>query len=103
MGLWAAGYAATDIIQTLFKVSERAESGEALQHCRHSTLLVAVLIPSLYNLFSPQVTRALEMPETQKLDFIREIGFSHMRIAQGLNTQLQLLGCIARLSQLTQQ
>lgn len=50
-----------------------------------------------------QVTRALEMPETQKLDFIREIGFSHMRIAQGLNTQLQLLGCIARLSQLAQQ
>lgn len=39
------------------------------------------------------------MPEPQKLDFIREIGFSHMRIAQGLNTQLQLLGCIARLSQ----
>eukprot|EP01032_Pedospumella_encystans_P009139 gene9139-10786_t len=68
MGLWAAGYAATDIIQTLFKV-----------------------------------TRALDMPETQKLDFIREIGFSHMRIAQGLNTQLQLLGCIARLSQLAAQ
>jgi hypothetical protein len=46
-----------------------------------------------------QVTRALDMPEPQKLDFIREIGFSHMRIAQGLNTQLQLLGCVARLCQ----
>lgn len=50
-----------------------------------------------------QVTRAFDMPETQKLDFIREIGFSHMRIAQGLNTQLQLLGCVARLVQLQQQ
>jgi replication factor C subunit 2/4 len=40
----------------------------------------------------------MDMPETQKLDFIREIGFTHMRIAQGLNTQLQLMGCVARLS-----
>lgn len=40
------------------------------------------------------------MNEAVKLEFIREIGFSHMRIAEGLNTQLQLLGCIARLCQL---
>ena len=40
------------------------------------------------------------MEEGQKLDFIREIGFTHMRIAEGLNTQLQLLGCVARLTQL---
>ncbi|KAJ1430677.1 replication factor C 37 kd subunit [Ochromonadaceae sp. CCMP2298] len=64
MGLWSAGYAATDIIQTLFKV-----------------------------------TRAYDMPEPLKLDMLREIGFSHMRIAQGLNTQLQLLGCVARMTQ----
>eukprot|EP00597_Dinobryon_sp_UTEXLB2267_P004206 CAMPEP_0170065174 /NCGR_PEP_ID=MMETSP0019_2-20121128/5360_1 /TAXON_ID=98059 /ORGANISM="Dinobryon sp., Strain UTEXLB2267" /LENGTH=323 /DNA_ID=CAMNT_0010271977 /DNA_START=2079 /DNA_END=3050 /DNA_ORIENTATION=- len=65
MGMWGAGYAATDIIQTLFKV-----------------------------------TKAQDMNEAVKLEFIREIGFSHMRIAEGLNTQLQLLGCIARLCQL---
>ena len=52
------------------------------------------------NIHPVQVTRAFDMPEPQKLDFIREIGFSHMRIAQGLNTQLQLLGCVARLCQL---
>jgi hypothetical protein len=52
---------------------------------------------------APQVTRAFDMPEPAKLEFIREIGFSHMRIAQGLNTQLQLLGCVARLCQLQQQ
>jgi replication factor C subunit 2/4 len=40
------------------------------------------------------------MPEPEKLEFIREIGFTHMRIAEGLNTQLQLLGCISRLSNL---
>jgi replication factor C subunit 2/4 len=67
MTLWGSGYAATDIIQTLFRV-----------------------------------TRTLDMPEPQKLDFIREIGFSHMRISEGLNTQLQLMGCVARLSALAQ-
>mmetsp|Transcript_39820 Transcript_39820/g.40609 ORF Transcript_39820/g.40609 Transcript_39820/m.40609 type:complete len:339 (+) Transcript_39820:48-1064(+) len=63
--LWTSGYAATDIIQTLFRV-----------------------------------TRTADIPEPQKLEFIREIGFSHMRIAEGLNTQLQLYGCIARLCRL---
>lgn len=65
MKLWGSGYAATDIIQTLFKV-----------------------------------TKGSEMSEELKLLFIREIGFTHMRIAEGLNTQLQLAGCVARLSQL---
>ena len=61
-------YSATDIIQTLFRV-----------------------------------TKSLEMPEYQKLEFIKEIGFSHMRIAEGLNTQLQLMGCISRLAILSEQ
>ena len=42
----------------------------------------------------------MELTEAQKLEFLREIGFSHMKIAEGLNTQLQLMGCIARLCQL---
>jgi replication factor C subunit 2/4 len=62
MNLWGSGYAATDIITTLFRV-----------------------------------TRSSELPEQIKLEYIREIGFTHMRIAEGLNSQLQLLGCIARL------
>jgi replication factor C subunit 2/4 len=62
MGLCNSGYAATDIIQTIFKV-----------------------------------TRHYPMSEPEKLEFLREIGFSHMRISEGLNTQLQLIGCISRL------
>jgi replication factor C subunit 2/4 len=65
MALWGSGYAATDIIQTLFKV-----------------------------------TKGIDIPEELKLNMIREIGFTHMRIAEGLNTQLQLAGCVSRLSQL---
>lgn len=64
--LIGSGYAATDVIQTLFKV-----------------------------------TRSFDMPEPEKLEYLREIGFSHMRISEGLNTQLQILGCISRLSQLS--
>lgn len=62
--LFIDGYAATDIISTLFKVTKA-----------HS-----------------------EIPEPLKLEFLREIGFSHMRISEGLNSQLQLLGCVSRLS-----
>ncbi len=49
-----------------------------------------------------KVTRSYDMPEPEKLEFLREIGFSHMRISEGLNTQLQLLGCISRLSAINQ-
>jgi replication factor C subunit 2/4 len=44
----------------------------------------------------------MDLPEPIKLEYIREIGFSHMRIAEGLNTKLQLLGCIGRLCLLKQ-
>lgn len=48
-----------------------------------------------------KVTRShAEMAEPEKLEFLREIGFTHMRISEGLNTQLQLVGCVARLCQL---
>lgn len=47
-----------------------------------------------------QVTKSYDMPEPQKLEYIREIGFTHLRISEGLNTQLQLLGCIARMANL---
>lgn len=62
-GLCASGYAATDVIQTLFKV-----------------------------------VRGMDMPEAEKLEYIREIGFTHMRISEGLNTSLQISGCVARLA-----
>lgn len=77
--LWGSGYAATDIIQTLFRVMSYGH------YC-------------CINAF--QVTKSYDMPEPQKLLFLREIGFTHMRISEGLNTQLQLLGCVSRLASL---
>jgi replication factor C subunit 2/4 len=66
MALHGSGYASTDIITTLFRVTRT----------KH------------------------DFPEPLKLEFIREIGFTHMRISEGLNTVLQLSGCVARLSKI---
>jgi replication factor C subunit 2/4 len=41
------------------------------------------------------------LPEGLKLEYLREIGFAHMRIAEGVSTLLQLLGLVARLSKMS--
>jgi len=38
-----------------------------------------------------------ELPEYTKLEYIKEIGFTHMRILEGVGTLIQLGGLIARL------
>lgn len=37
------------------------------------------------------------MTEWLKLEFLREIGFAHMRIGDGVNSRLQLSGLLAKL------
>jgi hypothetical protein len=63
--LWEQGYAAIDIIGTLFRVCKTAP-----------------------------------LPERIKLHFIREISFTHMKIADGVNSLLQLTGLLGRLCQI---
>jgi len=46
------------------------------------------------------VAKTYDMPEALKLEYLREIGFTHMRIADGVGTLLQLLGLTARLCQM---
>ena len=50
-----------------------------------------------------KVTKFFDMPESLKLEFIREIGFTHMRIADGVGSLLQLVGLCGRLCQKQQQ
>ena len=38
-----------------------------------------------------------ELPEELKLEFIKDIGFCHMRVLDGLDTMLQLQGLVAKL------
>jgi len=44
-----------------------------------------------------KVTKICDLKEAEKLEFLREIGFTHMRIADGVNSLLQLLGLVGRL------
>ena len=67
-------------------------------HVSFLSLTLTLLCVCVFVYVFVQVTRTFDMPEPQKLEFIREIGFTHMRISEGLNTQLQLMGCVARLS-----
>ncbi|KAF2154927.1 putative DNA replication factor C subunit Rfc4 [Myriangium duriaei CBS 260.36] len=48
-----------------------------------------------------KVTKTIpDLTEQAKLEFIREIGFTHMRILEGVQTYLQLSGCVAKLCKL---
>ena len=49
-----------------------------------------------------RVVRNYEMPEFLKLEFIREIGFCHMRIGDGVNSPLQLSGLVVKLCKTAQ-
>jgi replication factor C subunit 2/4 len=44
-----------------------------------------------------RVTKVEEMDEKLKLDFIKEIGFAHMRVLDGLDSLLQMTGLVAKL------
>ncbi|KKP01324.1 replication factor C subunit 4 [Trichoderma harzianum] len=48
-----------------------------------------------------KVTKTMPtLSEHSKLEFIKEIGFTHMKILEGVQTLLQLSGCVARLCKL---
>lgn len=44
-----------------------------------------------------RVCKTLDAPEELRLAFIREVGLTHMRVADGLGGPLQLAGLLARL------
>lgn len=48
-----------------------------------------------------RVTKSVDgLSEGVRLEFIREIGFCHMRVLEGVQTLCQLWGCVARLCRL---
>ncbi|XP_033628150.1 replication factor C subunit 2-like [Asterias rubens] len=46
-----------------------------------------------------RVCKTFDMAEYLKLEFIKEIGFTHMKIAEGVGSLLQLSGLLARMCQ----
>ncbi|RXG61583.1 Replication factor C subunit 2 [Armadillidium vulgare] len=49
-----------------------------------------------------RVCKNVDMAEYLKLEFLKEIGYTHLRIVQGMTTLLQLSGLLARLCKIVQ-
>ncbi|XP_051537454.1 replication factor C subunit 2 isoform X1 [Myxocyprinus asiaticus] len=44
-----------------------------------------------------RVCKTFQMPEYLKLEYIKEIGYTHMKVAEGVNSLLQMAGLLGRL------
>ena len=49
-----------------------------------------------------RVCKNYNMPEYLKLEFIREVGFCHMRVGDGVSSLLQLSGLLAKLCRVSE-
>lgn len=100
--------------ENVFKVCDEPHPmliQDMLQHCIQSDIHKAYKIMAklwrlgyaaediIGNVF--RVCKRIEMDEKLKLLYIKEIGETHMRIVDGLNSLLQLTGLLARLCQVT--
>uniref|UniRef100_A0A4X1UW52 Replication factor C subunit 2 n=1 Tax=Sus scrofa TaxID=9823 RepID=A0A4X1UW52_PIG len=72
--------------------------------------VVTAILAHLWHLgYSPEdiignifrVCKTFQMAEYLKLEFIKEIGYTHMKVAEGVNSLLQMAGLLARLCQKT--
>ncbi|KAG7483828.1 hypothetical protein MATL_G00042500 [Megalops atlanticus] len=78
-----------------------------LEHCVNANIDEAYkIIEQLWLLgYSPEdiignifrVCKTFQMPEYLKLEFIKEIGYTHMKVAEGVNSLLQMAGLLGRL------
>jgi replication factor C subunit 2/4 len=83
--LWDLGYSCHDIISTMFKVTKTIDT--LSEHAKLEFIKVIVV----------EITRDATANKEQ------EIGFTHMRILEGVQTLLQLSGCVARLCKINMQ
>ena len=108
----ASGFGLVDA-ESVFRVCDQPHplaAGEALKLCAAGAVddayaAVAALFEKGYSagdiigtLF--RVAKGMDaaaLPEALKLEFIREIGFAHMRAGDGVNSLLQLAGLVAKL------
>ncbi|XP_014772174.1 replication factor C subunit 2 [Octopus bimaculoides] len=100
--------------ENVFKVCDEPHPlliKDMLQHCVDGKIDEAYQVMShLWKLgYAPEdiigivfrVSKTFNMAEYLKLEFIKEIGYTHMRIVQGVNTLLQLSALLARLCKIS--
>jgi replication factor C subunit 2/4 len=78
-GLWDQGYSAVDIVTTIFRVVKTFDEWVYSSNTDY------------------EYSEVIRLPEYSKLEFIKEIGFTHMRILEGVGTLAQLTGLLSRL------
>ena len=90
------GYSSHDIITTMFKVTKSLPT--LPEHIKLEFIKVIMPLekknPLLAITFVPIVRSRTNINPS------KEIGFTHMRILEGVQTLLQLSGCVARLCKL---
>jgi replication factor C subunit 2/4 len=83
-------------VASIIDACEKNKTKEAVQHMKalwESGYSASDIIGTVF-----KVVKAYDLPEALKLEYLKEVGFTHMRIADGVNSQLQLLGLVSRLS-----
>ncbi|XP_063153703.1 replication factor C subunit 2 isoform X2 [Candoia aspera] len=100
--------------ENVFKVCDEPHPllvKEMIGHCINANIDEAYkILAHLWKLgYSPEdiisnifrVCKTFPMAEYLKLEFIKEIGYTHMKIVEGVNSLLQMAGLLARLCQKT--
>uniref|UniRef100_A0A8C8W8A8 Replication factor C (activator 1) 2 n=1 Tax=Peromyscus maniculatus bairdii TaxID=230844 RepID=A0A8C8W8A8_PERMB len=82
--------------ENVFKVPGLGEVGRILAHLWHLGYSPEDVIGNIF-----RVCKTFPMAEYLKLEFIKEIGYTHMKVAEGVNSLLQMAGLLARLCQKT--
>jgi replication factor C subunit 2/4 len=88
------------LVKEMLTHCSEARLEEAYKLMRHLWKLGYSSEDIITNVF--RVCKTHPMPEYLKLEFVKEIGFTHMRIIQGTSSLLQLAGLLAKLCQKTQ-
>ncbi|CAM6086710.1 unnamed protein product [Calypogeia fissa] len=83
------------VIQSVVKHTLEGNIDEAYEGVKQLSTLGYSASDIITTLF--RVVKNYDMQEYIKLEFIREVGFAHMRIADGVGTLLQLAGLLAKL------
>lgn len=86
-------------VQTMIKACYEGKIDSALETLRELWDLGYSSHDIISTMFRVTKTVAT-LSEHSKLEFVKEIGFTHMRILEGVQTLLQLSGCVARLCRL---
>ncbi|XP_068750113.1 replication factor C subunit 2-like [Montipora capricornis] len=83
------------LIREMIKSCSTGDVDEAYKVLSHLWYMGYAAEDIITNIF--RVCKNYQMSEYLKLEFIKEIGYTHMRIVEGVNSLLQLSGLIARM------